>query len=99
VGVSASDLTSALGETVQAPSSAFCSCLISPASARRTTMPGIRGAFLGLGHESDRRAMTQAVMEGVAFAVRDSHEALKAAGTQLIARHGDRRRLALAITG
>ena len=36
-----------------------------------------------LGHESDRAALTQAVLEGVAFAFRDSQEALKAAGTKL----------------
>ena len=82
VGVSASDLTSALGETVHPPSSVL---FLPYLSGERTPHndAGIRGAFLGLGHESDRRAMTRAVMEGVAFAVRDSHEALKAAGTQL----------------
>ena len=32
----------------------------------------IRGAFTGLGHETDRAALTQAVLEGVAFAFRDS---------------------------
>ena len=43
----------------------------------------IRGAFAGLGHESGRAAMTQAVLEGVAFALRDNLEALRAAGTEL----------------
>lgn len=43
----------------------------------------IRGAFTGIGHESDRAALTQAVLEGVAFAFRDSLEALRAAGTEL----------------
>jgi xylulokinase len=43
----------------------------------------IRGAFVGLEHESDRAALTQAVLEGVAFAFRDSLEALKKAGTRL----------------
>ena len=43
----------------------------------------IRGAFAGLGHESDRVALTRAVVEGVSFAFRDSLEALKAAGTTL----------------
>ena len=43
----------------------------------------IRGAFAGLGHESGRAAMTQAVLEGVAFALRDNLEALRAAGTDL----------------
>ena len=31
----------------------------------------IRGAFAGLGHDTDRAALTQAVLEGVAFAFRD----------------------------
>ena len=57
----------------------------------------IRGAFTGLGHETGRAALTQAVLEGVAFAFRDSLEALRAAGTELDAGHRDRRRLALAL--
>lgn len=40
--------------------------------------PRIRGAFAGLGHDTDRKAMTQAVLEGVAFAVRDGKCALEA---------------------
>lgn len=40
--------------------------------------PQLRGGFSGLGHETDRRAMTQAVLEGVAFAFRDGKDALEA---------------------
>ena len=43
----------------------------------------IRGAFFGLGHETDRVAATRAVMEGVAFAVADCRDALEAAGTRV----------------
>ena len=43
----------------------------------------IRGAFIGLDHAHDRKAMTRAVLEGVAYALRDSLEALAVAGTQL----------------
>lgn len=43
----------------------------------------IRGAFMGLGHASDRRELTRAVLEGVAFALRDNLAALQAAGTRL----------------
>ncbi|WP_226577418.1 xylulokinase [Acuticoccus sediminis] len=43
----------------------------------------IRGAFVGLGHETDRVAATRAVMEGVAFAVADCRDALEAAGTRV----------------
>jgi xylulokinase len=42
-----------------------------------------RALFLGLGHESDRKALTHAVLDGVAFAFRDSLEALKAAGSRI----------------
>jgi len=43
----------------------------------------IRGAFLGLDVADGPRALTQAVMEGVAFALRDSLEAIEATGTRL----------------
>jgi len=42
-----------------------------------------RGSFVGLSHVSDAARMTQAVMEGVAFAFRDSQRVLKDAGTQI----------------
>lgn len=41
----------------------------------------VRAALLGIGHESDRAAVTRAVLEGVAFAVRDCRDALAATGT------------------
>lgn len=43
-----------------------------------------RGLFLGIGHETDRKAMTQAVLEGVAFAFRDCLRVLNDAGTDLV---------------
>jgi xylulokinase len=43
----------------------------------------IRGAFVGLGIGDGHKELTQAVMEGVAFALKDNHEALKATGTEL----------------
>lgn len=43
----------------------------------------IRAAFTGIGKETGRRALTQAVMEGVAFAFADSLVALGQAGTSL----------------
>ncbi|WP_195818992.1 xylulokinase [Roseobacter sp. MH60115] len=42
-----------------------------------------RGAFLGLGHATDRTAGTRAVLEGVSFAFRDSLDALRSTGTQI----------------
>lgn len=81
-GASAADLTLELGDTLNAPTGvSFLPYL----SGERTPHndSAIRGAFTGLGHESDRKVLTQAVLEGVAFAIRDNLEALKAAGTQI----------------
>lgn len=79
---SAADLTAELGDTLKAPGTvSFLPYL----SGERTPHndANIRGAFIGLGHESNRPALTQAVLEGVAFAIRDNLEALRAAGTQI----------------
>ncbi|MGH7006380.1 MAG: xylulokinase, partial [Alphaproteobacteria bacterium] len=81
LGVSAAELTQGLGETLAAPGVLFLPYLAGERTPHNDA--SIRGAFLGLGHESDRAAMTRAVMEGVAFAFRDSREALHAAGTEL----------------
>ena len=43
----------------------------------------LRGAFAGLSHETDRAALTQAVLEGVAFSLRDCLDALTASGTRV----------------
>jgi xylulokinase len=43
----------------------------------------IRGAFAGLSHAIDRRLLTQAVLEGVAFSLRDCLDALAASGTRI----------------
>jgi len=80
-GIPASQLTGELGEALRAPGVTFLPYL----SGERTPHNDatIRGAFAGLSHHSDRAHLTQAVLEGVAFAFRDSLEALKAAGTTL----------------
>ena len=44
---------------------------------------GIRGAFLGLEHATDRAAAVRAVLEGVTFAIRDCRDALAATGTRI----------------
>ncbi len=41
----------------------------------------IRGAFIGLSADTSRAALTQAVLEGVAFSFRDCLDALRSAGT------------------
>ncbi len=43
----------------------------------------IRGAFIGLDIAHDSTALTQAVMEGVCFALRDSRDALSSTGADL----------------
>lgn len=81
-GKGAGELTAELGDTLKTPSGvSFLPYL----SGERTPHndAAIRGAFVGLAHESSRSALTQAVLEGVAFAFRDSLEALRKAGTTL----------------
>ena len=45
--------------------------------------PAARGCFVGLTMDSSREDMTQAVLEGVAFALRDSFEVAKALGVKI----------------
>ncbi len=81
-GEDAAALTAQLGETLRAPGGVT---FLPYLSGERTPHndAAIRGAFAGMGHESGRAALTQAVLEGVAFAFRDSLEALREAGTVL----------------
>lgn len=81
-GKSAQELSHALGEKIGAPSGiTFLPYL----SGERTPHndAAIRGAFVGLAHASDQRMLTQAVLEGVGFALRDNLHALAQAGTEL----------------
>ncbi|TJV10812.1 MAG: xylulokinase, partial [Mesorhizobium sp.] len=81
-GKGAGELTAELGDTLKAPTGvSFLPYL----SGERTPHndSAIRGSFTGLAHESSRAVLTQAVLEGVAFAFRDSLEALAKAGTTL----------------
>ncbi len=81
-GASASELTEALGEDLKAPGSVtFLPYLAGERTPHNDS--AIRGVFAGLAHVTDRNALTRAVLEGVAFAFRDSLEALRAAGTDL----------------
>ncbi|MEE9374872.1 MAG: xylulokinase [Rhizobiaceae bacterium] len=79
---SAKELTQPLGDQLKAPSGiTFLPYL----SGERTPHndANIRGAFTGLDHRSDRETLTQAVLEGVAFAIKDNLMALEEAGTKL----------------
>ena len=59
---------------------ASSSCPISPASARRIPIRSARGAFVGLTVRHTQPHMTRAVLEGVAFGLRDSMELIRGAG-------------------
>lgn len=76
------ELIAEIGETLKTPGGvSFLPYL----SGERTPHNDatVRGSFIGLAHESDRSALTQAILEGVSFAVRDNLEALQAAGTEI----------------
>ncbi|MEY4781289.1 MAG: xylulokinase [Pseudomonadota bacterium] len=81
VGQSAGTLTGDLG-SLQSPGKAL---FLPYLGGERTPLndAAIRGAFLGLEHQTDRAAGTRAVLEGVTFAFRDSRDALAATGTKL----------------
>ncbi|MDB5550487.1 MAG: xylB [Rhizobium sp.] len=81
-GKSAAELTAELGDELKAPTSVT---FLPYLSGERTPHNDakIRGVFTGLGHESSRVVLTQAVLEGVTFAIRDNLEALKSAGTSI----------------
>ncbi len=78
-GQSAAALTAELGDDLQAPQSIFLPYL----SGERTPHndAGIRGVLTGISHTTDRAAITASILQGIAFAFRDSLEALGAAGT------------------
>lgn len=82
VGEPVPQLMDALGDELSAPSPVM---FLPYLSGERTPHndPSARGVFVGLGQESDRAALTRAVIEGVAYAVRDCQEVLRAAGTRI----------------
>jgi xylulokinase len=80
LGAKEAELLAPLGDTPRAPSPVqFLPYL----SGERTPHDdaAVRGLFAGLDHASDRNALTQAVLEGVAFAFADCRDALADAGT------------------
>jgi xylulokinase len=82
VGVAEPELLNELSDTLGRPSEVT---FLPYLSGERTPHndADIRGAFAGLSHDTSRATLTQSVMEGVAFAMRDCLEALRAAGTNL----------------
>ncbi|SHG38626.1 xylulokinase [Kaistia soli DSM 19436] len=82
VGVKEGELLAALGETVEAPAPVLFLPYLSGERTPHNDV-GARGAFIGLAHEHDRAALTQAVLEGVAFATRSCQAVLEAAGSHV----------------
>ncbi len=78
----APQLTKALGNKVKGPSSAL---FLPYLSGERTPVGDaqVRGLMMGLGHETDRDAMTHAVLDSIAFAFRDSADALRDGGAKI----------------
>ncbi len=81
VGQDAAGLTGGLG-AVRAPGKTL---FLPYLGGERTPIndAAVRGAFIGLEHATDRAAATRAVLEGVAYAFRDSRDALAATGTRI----------------
>ena len=82
IGASEATLLAELGDIPMDPSPVL---FLPYLSGERTPHndAAVRGAFVSLSHESDRAALTRAVLEGVAFSLRDSLDALSAAGTPI----------------
>ncbi len=82
LGTPAPKLTGALGKTLTGPSPAM---MLPYLSGERTPVADaqVRGLIMGLGHESDHKVLAHAALDAVAFAFRDSLEALKDAGTEV----------------
>lgn len=81
-GHEAAALTQELGDNLRTPSPlTFLPYLSGERTPHNNSK--IRASFTGLSHNDDRVALTQAVLEGVAFAFRDNLEALAKTGTKL----------------
>ena len=81
-GQPAATLSQALGDKAKNPSKVrFLPYLSGERTPHNDAQ--IRGAFVGLEHQTSQQDLTQAVLEGVSFAIRDNLEALRSAGTEL----------------
>lgn len=81
-GQSVPDMAQSVGEQLSGPSAVT---FLPYLSGERTPHNDatMRGAFVGLEHQSDSAALMQAVMEGVAFSIADCMDALKGSGTAI----------------
>ncbi|SPF78072.1 xylulokinase [Pseudoprimorskyibacter insulae] len=81
-GQKPAELTGALGATLRDPGRVrFLPYLSGERTPHNDAM--IRGSFTGLGSDTGRDELTAAVLEGVAFGLRDSFDALSATGAQI----------------
>jgi xylulokinase len=82
LGSPAPKLIGGLGKTLAGPSPTL---FLPYLSGERTPVGDaqVRGLIMGLGHETDHKMLTHAALDAVAFAFRDSLEALKDAGTKV----------------
>ena len=82
VGQAPADLTAPLGDTLHAPGRVrFLPYLSGERTPHNDAV--IRGSFTGLGTDTARDDLTRAVLEGVAFGLRDSYEALSRSGVRI----------------
>lgn len=81
-GTPAAKLAAELGDDLRKPSPVVFLPYI---SGERTphNSASVRGLFAGLGHDSGRTELTQALFEGVAFAFRDMFAAIESTGTSI----------------
>ena len=78
-GRTPAELSGALGDALREPQAVqFMPYLAGERTPHNDTT--LRGTFSGLSHDTTQEAMTQAVLEGVAFGLRDSLEALRSVG-------------------
>lgn len=78
----AADLTRELGDQLKTPGNVrFLPYLSGERTPHNDAL--VRGSFVGLAHGNNRVDLTQSILEGVAFAIRDNFEALRAAGTTI----------------
>ena len=82
LGTTPAELTASLGERLAPPGSVT---FLPYLGGERTPHndANVRGLLAGIGHESDRTALARAVVEGVTFALCDSRDALRVAGTEI----------------
>ncbi len=82
LGKPAPELTQSLGGAVAGPAPVLFLPYLGGERTPHNDVQ-IRGSFLGLAHETEATTLTQAVLEGVAFAFRDCLEVLRVAGTDV----------------